>query len=131
MTKYKVTLTSDERRELQERIAVGKAAAEKLIPTRILRNAAASEGGPGWSDRRIAAAVEVNGDTVTRVRERFVEPGLEAALVRKKQARPRRPGRSAVDRVGVFVGTGGACGLGHAVAGRPVGGVADRGVRLR
>ena len=90
MKKYKVTLTSDERQELQELIAAGKAAAKKLIHSRILLKADASEGGPGWSDSRIAEAVEVNSDTVARVRERFVEQGLAAALVRKPQTRLSR-----------------------------------------
>ncbi len=47
-------------------------------------------GGPAWTDARIAEAIEVNVTTVERVRERFVEQGLEAALVRKKQDRPSR-----------------------------------------
>mgnify|MGYP006177830537 CR=1 FL=1 len=39
---------------------------------------------------RIADALEVSTATIERVRQRFVEQGLEAALVRKKQARPSR-----------------------------------------
>ncbi len=50
----------------------------------------ASPGGPAWTDQRIAEAVEVGGDTAERVRQRFVEEGLAAALVRKKQDRPSR-----------------------------------------
>ena len=38
----------------------------------------------------LAEALEVGVATVERVRQRFVEQGLEAALVRKKQARPSR-----------------------------------------
>jgi hypothetical protein len=83
MKKYKVTLTSDERQQLQKLIAGGKASAKKLAHARILLKADAAEGGPSWSDSRIAKAVEVHVDTVARVRERFVEEGLEAALVRK------------------------------------------------
>ncbi len=90
MKKYKVTLEPEERRQLQELIAAGKAAAQKLAHARILLKADASEGGPGWSDQAIAEAVEVSTDTVARVRERFVEEGLEAALVRKKQQKPSR-----------------------------------------
>ena len=90
MKKYKVTLTSDERQTLSEWIAAGKAAAQKLTHARILLKADASPGGPAWTDTRIAEAVEVNRATVERVRQRFVEEGLEAALVRKKQARPSR-----------------------------------------
>jgi hypothetical protein len=90
MKKYKVTLTLDERQQLQELIAAGKAAAKKLAHARILLKADAAEGGPAWSDSAIAEAVEVSADTVARVRERFVEQGLEAALVRKKQDEPSR-----------------------------------------
>jgi len=103
MKKYKVTLTSDERRQLQALIAAGKGAAKKLIHARILLKADAAEEAPGWSDARIAEAVEVSPDTVARVRERFVEQGLEAALVRKKQGKPSRErvldGRAEAKRV--------------------------------
>ena len=90
MKKYKVTLTRDERQQLQKLIAAGKAAAKKLAHARILLKADAAEGGPAWSDGRIAKAIEVSIDTIARVRERFVEQGLEAALVRKKQEKPSR-----------------------------------------
>jgi transposase len=90
MKKYQVTLTAEERRELQELIAAGKAAAQKLAHARILLKADAAEGGPAWCDERIAEALDVSTDTIGRVRQRFVEQGLEAALVRKKQDRPSR-----------------------------------------
>ncbi|MBN9518407.1 helix-turn-helix domain-containing protein, partial [bacterium] len=91
MKKYKVTLTADERRSLKELIAAGKAAAQKLAHARILLKADAAPGGPAWTDDRIADAVEVSTDTVARVRQRFVEDSLEAALARKKAARPPAP----------------------------------------
>jgi len=90
MKKYKVTLTAEERQHLSALIAVGKAAAMKLAHARILLKADAADGGPAWPDERIAQAVEVGVATVERVRQRFVEQGLEAALVRKKQDRPSR-----------------------------------------
>ncbi len=90
MKKYKVTLTPDERQSLLDRIAAGKASALKQAHARILLKADAADGGPAWADDRIAEAAEVNLRTVERVRQRFVEHGLEAALVRKKQARPSR-----------------------------------------
>jgi transposase len=37
----------------------------------------------GWSDERISEALEVSLSTIGRVRERFVEEGVEAALERK------------------------------------------------
>ena len=91
MKKYLVTLTTDERDQLTAMIAAGKAAAQKLAHARILLKADASPGGPAWADDRTADAVEVSTDTVARVRQRFVEQGLEAALDRKKAARPPVP----------------------------------------
>jgi transposase len=90
MKKYKVTLTAEERQQLQGLIATGKAAAKKLTHARILLKADAAEGGPAWDDQRIADDTEVSTDTVARVRQRFVEHGLEAALTRKKQDHPSR-----------------------------------------
>ena len=91
MKKYKVTLTAAERQELSQLIASGKAAAQKLTHARILLKADAGPGGPAWTDQRIAQALEVNVTTVERLRQRFVEQGVEAALVRKKQDHPSRP----------------------------------------
>lgn len=90
MKKYKVTLTAEERQQLHEVIAAGKAAAQKLTHARILLKADAAPGGPAWTDERIAEAVEVSIATVERVRQRFVELGLEAALARKMRDRPGR-----------------------------------------
>jgi transposase len=90
MKKYRVTLTDEERQGLHDLISAGKAAARKLTHARILLKADAAPGGPAWTDDRIAEAFDVSTDTVGRVRQRFVEQGLEAALVRKPQARPSR-----------------------------------------
>ena len=90
MKKYQVTLTAAERHSLQGLIAAGRAAAGKLAHARILLKADAAEGGPAWQDRRIAEALEVSTDTVERVRQRFVELGLEAAVDRKQRERPPR-----------------------------------------
>jgi transposase len=90
LKKYIVTLTADERQSLLDLIAAGKAAAKKLAHARILLKADAAEGGPAWPDRRIAEALEVSDATIERVRQRFVEQGLEAALARKAQERPSR-----------------------------------------
>jgi transposase len=90
MKKYKVTLTAEERNSLQELINTGKAAAKKLLHARILLKTDASPQGPAWTDDRIAEAFEVHPTMAQRLRERFVEQGLEAALGRKKQDRPSR-----------------------------------------
>jgi transposase len=90
MKKYKVTLTAEERQQLSDLIGAGKAAARKIAHARVLLKADAAPGGPAWTDERIAEAVEVSRATVERVRQRFVEEGLEAALVRHKQQRLSR-----------------------------------------
>ena len=78
--RYRVTLTAEEREALGRMISRGKAGARKLVHARVLLQADASEGGPDWTDTRIAEAVRVSVRTIERVRQRFVEEGLEAAL---------------------------------------------------
>ena len=90
MKKYRVTLTADERRHLLDLITAGKAAAQQLAHARILLKADQADGGPAWEDARIAAALDCGVRTIERIRQRFVEQGLEAALGRKPQDRPSR-----------------------------------------
>jgi transposase len=84
---HHVTLTPDERGELERMVSAGKAAARKLTHARILLKADESGGGPGWTDERIAGALDVGLSTVWRVRRRFVEEGTEAAIVPKPSTR--------------------------------------------
>ena len=81
--KYIVTLSDAERKQLTALIDSGKHPARKLLKARIVLKADASPGGAGWSDSQIAAALETSVDTVARTRQRLVEEGLEAALIRK------------------------------------------------
>jgi len=90
LKRYIVTLSADERQALLDLIAAGKAAAKELAHARILLKADAAEGGPARPDRRIAEALEIGDATIERVHQRFVEQGLEAALVRKPRDRPSR-----------------------------------------
>jgi len=87
VAKYKVTLTKEERSELEALISGGKSAARKLCRARILLKADAGLDGPAWDDGRISEALEVGRATVERVRKQFVEQGLEVALERKKPER--------------------------------------------
>lgn len=90
--RYRVTLTPAERDELERLIAAGKSPARKLAHARILLKADSPPDQHGAFDEAIAAAVEVSVNTVERVRQRFVEEGLEAALVPRPstQARPTK-----------------------------------------
>ena len=83
--KYIVRLEPQEREDLQKLVSKGKGAARKLTYARILLQADVSEGGPGWTDGRIAEALGGTTRTVEHVRQRCVEQGLEAALERKKR----------------------------------------------
>ena len=88
--KYRVTLTEDERTLLHELITSGTAAARTLAHARILLKADQSSGGPAWSDEQISEALDVSIPTIARVRERFVEESLEAALVRRRASGQRQ-----------------------------------------
>ena len=102
MKKYIVTLAADERQTLLDLIAAGKAAAKKLAHARIFLKADAAEGGPAWPDDRIAEALDTSDGTVARIRKKFVQQGLEAAVQRKRptgrQYRKLDGGRGAVGR---------------------------------
>ena len=88
--KYIVTLTEQERNELERLLSVGKAAARKLAHARVLLKADAGAHGPALIDAQIAQACELSVRTVENVRLRFVELGFHAALERQKQVRPSR-----------------------------------------
>jgi hypothetical protein len=78
--KYVVTLTEEERTQLETMLAKGKAAARKLVHARILLKADSGPGGPSWTDARTSEALEVEARTVANVRERFVLAGFEVAV---------------------------------------------------
>ena len=88
--RYLVTLTPEERQRLADLLSAGKRSALTLTRARILLKADQADGGPAWPDDRIAEALDCGVRTVERVRQRFVERGLEAALGRKPQDRPSR-----------------------------------------
>jgi DNA-binding transcriptional ArsR family regulator len=84
--KYPATLTDTERLELRQLIGAGVGSARTLTRARILLKADQSPAGPAWVDAAIAEALEVSQPTVARVRKRYVQAGLTAAL----HARPPR-----------------------------------------
>ncbi len=86
--KYRVTLTDEERATLQEVIRIGKAAARAQTHARILLKADEAPGGPGWTDERIAEALDVSLSTIARVRRRFLEVGAVAALTPRPRPTP-------------------------------------------
>ena len=90
--KYVVRLEREEREKLSEFIRSGKRSAQVLTKARILLKADVSEAGEGWSDSRIAAALDTSVANVERSRRQLVEEGFDAVLTRKYNPRcaPRR-----------------------------------------
>jgi hypothetical protein len=90
--KYLVTLTADERQQLEQLVSKGKAAARTLTRAWVLLKADAGSAGPAWTDEQIRQTFSVGLVTIYRVRQSFVEDGLPFALGRKRpcRSRPRR-----------------------------------------
>jgi transposase len=89
--RYLVTLTPEERQELSPLLSAGTRSALTLSRARIPLKADQADGGPAWDEARIADALDGGRRTGERVRLRFVDRGLAAALARKPQDRPSRP----------------------------------------
>lgn len=85
--RYRVTLTEQERQDLHKLVSTGKAAAKKLVRARILLLADQATGGPAKSDPEIVESLGCGRVTVERVRQQFVEDGLEATLQPAPRAR--------------------------------------------
>jgi transposase len=86
--KYVVKLTEEERHGLETLVNQGKAAARKISRAWILLKTDAAPG-PAWSDEQIRTTFAVGLATIYRVRQTFVEEGLEAVLTRRPKARHR------------------------------------------
>jgi transposase len=95
MKKYRVTLEAQERAQLEQLLAKGKADVRRLKHAQILLAADESEDAPGKTDDVIAQALAVGTATVERVRRRFVEQGLELTL--SPYRTPQRRHRTKLD----------------------------------
>lgn len=88
--KHVVTLTAEERAELERLVRTGTSAARTLLHGRILLKADAGRHGPAWTDDQIRTALDVSDDTIGRVRRAWVHQGQDAALHRRRSATPPR-----------------------------------------
>lgn len=79
--KYIVELKADEQEMLSGLIASGTQRVRKITHAHVLLQA-----DRGWTDEHISKALQVSVPTIERVRQQFVEEGLESAL----QPRPTR-----------------------------------------
>ena len=75
MKKYVVDLNDQEKKQLEDLTTKGNSGARRIRRARILLLA-----GEGYIDEEIARALGAAVTTVERIRKRFVEEGLEAAL---------------------------------------------------
>ena len=89
--KYVVRLSAQEREQVETMVRAGKTSAQIVTRARILLKADASEGGQGWSDSAIAAALDTSVNNVARTRQQLVEEGFEATLKRKYNPNSARP----------------------------------------
>ena len=88
--KYRIRLTTDEKKELKALVSRGRTAAYKQTHARILLMSDESRPDGGMKDTDISSALGVGLSMVERVRRRCVEKGIESALERKKQLRRRQ-----------------------------------------
>jgi Homeodomain-like domain len=96
--KYIIRLSADERRMLSKLARSGKAAARKITRARVLLKADVGGDGPGWTDERIAEALDVGVRMIENVRRRCVEEGPEEAAFGR--AWPDRPAQRKLDGAG-------------------------------
>jgi transposase len=88
--RYRITLTELERKNLEALTRNGKTGAKKFIHARALLLCDAGPDGPAWTVATVAEALGVTSRTIEHLKKRFVEEGLEAALVRKTRGKPPR-----------------------------------------
>lgn len=86
---YIVRLTEAERAELERLTTTGRTAARTLRHAWVVLKADVAAAGPGWTDEQIKDAYAVSSNTIGRIRQAFVEEGLEAALRGRPRAAPR------------------------------------------
>ena len=88
--RYKVTLTKEERNELEAISTKGTRAARTVISSRALLLLDAGEFGPKWIVARVAEALGKTTRSLEHLKKRFIEEGLNAAIERKRRETPPR-----------------------------------------
>ena len=88
--RYRVTLTKQERKDLELLTRSGKTGAKKFIHARALLLCDAGSDGPAWTVTNVAEALGITSRTIEHLKKRFVEDGLDAAIERKVREKPPR-----------------------------------------
>lgn len=81
---YIVRLSEEERESLQRITKTGKHAARKVMRAQILLRVDANRADGGKRDVEVAQTLNISQRTVERVRQSYVEQGIEAALNHKR-----------------------------------------------
>jgi transposase len=87
--KYVVRLEDQERMRLETLVSQGRASARTIQRAWVLLKADVGPAGPGWSDIAIQETFDVGLVTIYRVRQTWVEEGLNAVLTRRPKSRHR------------------------------------------
>ena len=82
---YHVVLDAEQRARLEQAVRSNKNSPRERTRARILLWADANQEGGGCKDELICQKVRASASTVVRVRQRFAQDGLEAALSHKPQ----------------------------------------------
>jgi len=88
--RYRVTLTQEERKKLEQLTRRGKTHARRFTLARALLLCDAGDAGPAWKVEDVAEALGITSRTIEHLKKRFVEDGFEAALERKQREKPPR-----------------------------------------
>jgi transposase len=88
--RYRVTLTSPERKELEALTKTNKTNAKQFLYARTLLLCDAGPEGPAWTVENISEAMGVTPRMIEHLKKRFVEEGLAATLQRKERENPPR-----------------------------------------
>jgi hypothetical protein len=88
--RYRVTLTPDERSELEAMTRSGKTTAKRFLYARALLLCDTGPQGPAWTVAHTAEALGVTPRTIEHLKKRFVHEGLGGALTRKQTQKPPR-----------------------------------------
>jgi hypothetical protein len=88
--RYRVTLTVQERQELETLTKTAKTSAKRFLYARSLLLCDAGPQGPAWTVADTSEAMGVTPRTIEHLKKRFVEGGLAAALERRQPEKPPR-----------------------------------------
>jgi len=88
--RYRVTLTKEERKDLEAISTKGKRAARTVLYARALLLLDAGEHGPKWVVAMVAEALGTTTRSLEHLKKQFIEEGLPAAIERKKRVTPPR-----------------------------------------